>query len=77
MNNKCKKCDVKLKRHATATSIEPYFDPICRFKARSEDARDELNSKLSQLGLGRGRVNNNCDLIDSGDQNKCPEFEQI
>ena len=77
MNNKCKKCTVRLKKHTTATRVESYFDPICGVKAQSEDARDKLNSKLFQLGLGNGRVNQNCDLIDSGDQKKCPEFEQI
>lgn len=77
MNNQCKKCNVRWKRHTTANRSEPYPDPVCRVKAQSEEARDELNSKLFQLGLGGRIVNQNCELIDSGNQIKCPEFEQI
>lgn len=76
MNNKCQKCKIELKRYTNAKHEVSFF-PICMVKAQNEEARDELNSRLFKLGLGRGRVNKNCDLIDSGDQNKCPEFEPI
>lgn len=76
MKNYCKKCDIGLKNHTTANSIEPYYDPICRIKNQSEKARDELNEMLHQLNLGGHKVSRNCDLIDAGNQDKCPEFEQ-
>jgi len=76
LNNQCKKCNLILKSHTTVNRSEPYLDPTCRFKNQSEKARDELNEKLYQLGIGGYKVNRNCDLIDAGNQDKCPEFEQ-
>jgi len=75
-NNKCRKCEIRLKKYPNAKPDDASFVPVCRVKAKSEEARDELNSKLFQLKLGGYIVNQNCELIDSGNQAKCPEFEQ-
>ena len=72
----CKFCNVIRKTNVLANHSHPYDDPRCTLKELNEEARDEIHSKLSELGIGKGMVSRNCSLFGSENMPKCPWFEQ-